>query len=146
MIKINKDERISFRVTKNEKEEIMLQAKKQNMSTSEFAYSCIKKEMEIASINDSQSQFFNMYEVAFKKAFETYFKRLMVVMNRIEFNSRWSLKQQDIFMQHLKVPQEMEDLIVSVVDHPITTKAHDLVLKDLRKMSSNKKELNDEQE
>ena len=48
-------------------------------------------------------------------------------------------------MQHLKVPQTKEELIVSVVPHPITEKAEELVLKDIRKMSSRKKELEDEQ-
>ena len=47
-------------------------------------------------------------------------------------------------MQHLKVPQTKEELNVSVIPHPITEKAEELVLKDLRKMSSKKKELEDE--
>ena len=47
----------------------------------------------------------------------------MVALNRSDFNTRWLLKQQDIFMQHLKVPQTMEDLNFSSIEHPILTKA-----------------------
>ena len=59
--------------------------------------------------------------------------------NKIEFNTRWLLKQQDIFMQHLKVPQTKEELNVSIISHPITEKAQELVLKDIRKMSEEAK-------
>ncbi|MBD9105367.1 hypothetical protein EGW03_02730 [bacterium] len=116
------------------------------MNTSEFIYKAVKEKMEIDKISDSQSQFFSLYELAFKKSFDTYFKQLMVVLNRIEFNTRWILKQNDIFMQHLKIPQTMEELSISIVDHPITTKAQDLVLKDIRKMASNKREVENENE
>ena len=95
-------------------------------------------------MSDSQSQFFELFENAFKKSFDIYFKQLMVILNRIEFNSRWLLKQQDIFMNHLKVPNNIEELTVPVIDHAITEKAKDLVLKDIRKMSARKKELEDE--
>ena len=54
------------------------------------------------------------------------------------------LKQQDIFMQHLKIPQTKDELNISIIPHPITEKAQELVLKDIRKMSSRKKELEDE--
>ena len=47
-------------------------------------------------------------------------------------------------MQHLKVPQTKDELIVSFLDHPITSVAQDLVLKDLRTMSSKKKGFEDE--
>ena len=67
-----------------------------------------------------------------------------MVLNRLDFNTRLLIKQQDIFMQHLKVPQTKEELIFSVNNHPITDKAEELVLKDVRAMSSKKKELSDE--
>ena len=73
-----------------------------------------------------------------------FFKQLLVVLNRIDFNSRWAIKQQDIFMQHLKVPQTKEELNLSIIDHPITEIAHEKVLKDLRTMSAKKKENEDE--
>lgn len=120
-------------------------AEKQNMNVSEFVYLAVKEKMQIDKLNDSQSQFLNLFDVAFKKSFDSYFKQLMVVQNRTEFNSRWLLKQQDIFMQHLKIPQTKEDLIVSIIPHPITEKAEELVLKDIRKMSVKKREIEDEQ-
>ena len=49
-------------------------------------------------------------------------------------------------MQHLKIPQTKEELNVSIIPHPITEKAQELVLKDMRKIQAQKKELEDEQE
>lgn len=102
------------------------------------------EKMQTNKLNDSQSQFVNLFDVAFKKCFDSYFKQLMLVQNKIEFNTRWLLKQQDIFMQHLKIPQTKDELNISIIPHPITEKAQELVLKDIRKMSSRKKELEDE--
>jgi len=116
------------------------------MNTSEFVHQAVKEKMQTDKLVDSQSKLVNIFEVGLKKSFEPYFKQLMVVENRTEFNTRWLLKQQDIFMQHLKVPQTKEELNVSVVPHPITEKAEELVLKDIHKMSAHKKELEDEQE
>lgn len=114
------------------------------MTPSEFIYTAVHEKMNIDKISDSQSQFFSLFDMAFKKSFESYFKQLLVVLNRTEFNTRWLLKQQDIFMQQLKVPQTMEDLTFSIIDHPITEKSKDIILKDIRKMSSKKKDLEDE--
>lgn len=114
------------------------------MRISEFIYQAIQEKMQTDKLTDSQSQFLNLFDVSFKKSFEPFFKQLMVIQNRTEFNSRWLLKQQDIFMQHLKIPQTKEELIVSVIPHPITEKAEELVLKDIRKMSANKREIEDE--
>lgn len=114
------------------------------MNLSEFVYQAVKEKMETNKLNDSQSQFVNLFDVAFKKSFDSYFKQIMLIQNKIEFNTRWSLKQQDIFMQHLKIPQTKEELNVSIIPHAITEKAQELVLKDIRKMSSRKKELEDE--
>lgn len=114
------------------------------MNTSEFIYQAVKEKMQTDKLIDSQSKLVNIFEVGLKKSFDPYFKQLMVVQNRTEFNTRWLLKQQDIFMQHLKVPQTKDELNVSIVQHPITDKAEELVLKDIRKMSSRKKELEDE--
>ena len=75
---------------------------------------------------------------------DAFFKQLMVVINRIEFNSRWSIKQTDIFMNQLKIPQTEDELSLSIIDHPVTEVAHREVLKDIRKMSSKKHELDNE--
>ena len=114
------------------------------MNASEFVYMAVMEKMNINKINDGQSQFFNLYDMAFKKSYESYFKQLILILNRIEFNTRWLLKQQDIFMQHLKVPNNIEELNVSVIDHAITEKSEELVLKDIRKMKEKKQELEDE--
>ena len=92
-----KSDRLSIRVTEEEKKEICLEADKYSMSTSEYVVSAVKEKMEVDKINDSQSKFLKLFDVAFQKAFDPYFKRIMVINNRIEFNTRWQLKQQDIF-------------------------------------------------
>lgn len=139
-----KTDRITIRVSEEEKKEINLVAEKLKMNTSEYIYSAIKNRMEIDKLNDSQSQFLKLFDVAFKRSYEPFQKHLLVILNRIEFNTRWILKQQDIFMQHLKVPQTKDELNISFLNHPITDVAQDLVLKDIRSMSSKKKELEDE--
>ena len=104
----------------------------------------IKEKMEIDKLNDSQEQFMQLFDIAFKKSFDAFFKQLMVVINRIEFNSRWSIKQTDIFMNQLKIPQTEDELSLSIINHPVTEVARREVLKDIRKMSSKKHELDNE--
>lgn len=124
--------------------EIELLADKHKMNISRFIYSTIKEKMEIDKLNDSQEQFMQLFDIAFKKSFDAFFKQLMVVINRIEFNSRWSIKQTDIFMNQLKIPQTEDELSLSIINHPVTEVAHREVLKDIRKMSSKKHELDNE--
>ena len=139
-----KDERITIRVTEDEKKELGVVAEKYKMKLSQFVQTAIKEKLEDEKLSDSQERFINLFDIAFKQSFDSYFKQMMVVINRIEFNTRWSIKQQDIFMQHLKVPQTKDALTLSVIDHPITEVAHDKVLKDIRKMSERKHELDNE--
>lgn len=140
-----KTDRITIRVTEDEKKEINLVADKLKMNTTEYVQTAIKEKMELDKLNDSQSQFINLFDTSFKRSYDPYQKHQMVILNRIEFNTRWLLKQQDIFMQHLKVPQTKDDLTLSILPHPITEVAQDLVLKDIRTMASKKRELEDEQ-
>lgn len=139
-----KTDRITIRVSEDEKKEINVNAEKSNMNTSEYVYNAIMDKMQVDKLNDSQGQFLNLFDTSFKRSYDPYQKHLLVILNRIEFNTRWLLKQQDIFMQHLKVPQTKDDLNVSFLNHPITDVAQDLVLKDIRSISSKKKELEDE--
>lgn len=139
-----KSDRITIRVTEDEKKEISVVADKLKMNTSEYVYSAIIDKMQVDKLNDSQGQFLNLFDTSFKRSYEPFQKHLLVILNRIEFNTRWLLKQQDIFMQHLKVPQTKDELNVSFLNHPITDVAQDLIIKDIRTMSSKKKELEDE--
>lgn len=139
-----KSDRITIRVDEDLKKEISVSAEKLNMNTSEYVHNAIIDKMQVDKLNDSQGQFLNLFDTSFKRSYDPYQKHLLVILNRIEFNTRWLLKQQDIFMQHLKVPQTKDDLNVSFLNHPITDVAQDLVLKDIRSMSSKKKDLEDE--
>lgn len=114
------------------------------MNTSEFVYNAIKEKMELNKLNDSQGQFLELFDVAFKRSYEPINKHDMVVINRIELNTRIILKVFDIFMQHLKVPQTKDDLNVSIIPHPIIEVAQEKVLKDIRSMSTRKHQLEDE--
>lgn len=114
------------------------------MNVSEYIHKAIKEKMELEKLNDSQGQFLSLFDTAFKKSFDSFNKHILVILNRIDFNTRWSLKQQDIFMQHLKIPQTKEELTYTFFNHPITDVSQDLVLKDLRNMASKKKELENE--
>lgn len=139
-----KSDRITIRVDEDLKKEISVNAEKLNMNTSEYVHNAIIDKMQVDKLNDSQGQFLNLFDTSFKRSYDPYQKHLLVILNRIEFNTRWLLKQQDIFMQHLKVPQTKDDLNVSFLNHPITDVAQELVLKDIRSMSSKKKDLEDE--
>ncbi len=144
MIKINKDERITIRIKEDDKKEIVTLAEKMHLNLSQFINEAIKEKLEINKLNDSQSQFINLFDTAFKKSFEQYYKKIMVVQNAIDFNLKCLLKVQDIFMQQLKIPQTKEDLSISILPHPIIEKSQDLVLKDLRNMAERKRNLEDE--
>ncbi|MBE6152749.1 MAG: hypothetical protein E7166_00785 [Firmicutes bacterium] len=139
-----KTERISVRVSEDEKKEISINAEKSNMNTSEYIYNAVMDKLQLDKLCDSQGQFLNLFDTSFKRSYDPYQKHLLVILNRIEFNTRWIIKQQDIFMQHIKVPQTKDDLNVSFLNHPITDIAQELVLKDIRTMSSKKKELENE--
>lgn len=139
-----KNDRITIRVTEDEKKEISVISDKLKMNISEYVYIAIKDKMEVDKLNDSQGQFLSLFDTSFKRSYDSYHKHLLLLLNRIELNSKWLLKQQDIFMQHLKVPQTKEELNVSFLNHPITDVAHELVLKDIRNMANKKKDLEDE--
>lgn len=133
-----KEERITFRVTPTVKEQLMLNAKKQNMSLSEYVVSCINEKTELEELNDSQGQFLNLFEIAYNKSSSTNFKRQMALLKKIDFNIKVLLKTMDIFMKQLKVPQNKDDVITTFVEHPIITIAEEKVIKEIRK---NKKQL-----
>lgn len=139
-----KSERITIRVSEDEKKEINVLADKLNMNTSEYIYNAIKDKMDSGRLSESDEKLNNIFNTSFKQIYEPYQRHLLLVLNRLDFNTRLLIKQQDIFMQHLKVPQTKEELIFSVNNHPITDKAEELVLKDVRAMSSKKKDLIDE--
>ena len=139
-----KSERITIRVTEDEKKEINLVSEKNKMNLSEFVHKAIREKIETEKLSDSQEKFLTNFDIAYKKSSDTNIKQLMVILNRIEFNTRWLLKLLDIFMNYVKVPQTKEQLSVPIIDHPITELSHDLVVKDIRKMTSRKHELEDE--
>ena len=141
-----KNEIINLRVSSKEKYEITTYAESNSMNVSEFISLAIKEKMQTNKLMDSQAKLINVLETGFKQSYEPFFKRLMAILNTIDFNSKVLIKQQDIFMYQLKVTQAMEEIFVSPISHPITEKAQELVLKDLHKMVARKKEFEDEQE
>ena len=138
-----KEERITFRVTPTLKEEIILNAKKQNVSLSEYVVSCIKEKKELEDLNDSQGQFLNLFDVAYNKSSSAQFKRQLSILNRLDLNTRVLLKTMDIFMKQLKVPQNRDDVITTFVEHPILTIAQEKVLKEIRSGKKPVEEIDD---
>ena len=63
------------------------------MTRSEYVYEAVMSKMKKEKLKDSQSEFIEIFDIAFKKSFEKYFRQLMLVNNKIEFNSKWILKQ-----------------------------------------------------
>lgn len=139
-----KSERITVRISEDERNEINLYSEKYKMKISEFVYKAIKEKMETEKLSDSQERFLTTFDIAYKKSSDTNYKQLMVILNRIEFNTRWLIKLLDIFMNYVKVPQTKDQLSVPIIDHPITELSHELIVKDIRKMSSRKHDLEDE--
>ena len=63
-----KTDRLSIRVTEEEKKEIVLEADKYSMSTSEYVVSAVHEKMQVDKISDSQSKFFKtILMLLFKK-------------------------------------------------------------------------------
>lgn len=139
-----KTERITIRVNEDLKKELNVLADKYKMNLSQLISKSIKETLESDKLSDSQAEFIRLFETAFKQSYDPFFKQMMVVLNRCDFNTRWSIKQQDIFMGQLKIPQERDQLSLSIIDHPITEVAHEKVQKDIRKMSARKNELDNE--
>ena len=141
---MSKQERITFRLDEKEKEEILLYSKKLNISVSDYVYQSVIERMKGNKLSDSQSALVEVLDVGVRKSLDYYFKQLMVSLNRIDFNVKWLLKQQDIFMQQLKIPQTKEELSISFIPHPIMEKSQEIVLKDIRKKTSDKMEFDNE--
>ena len=137
-----KSERITFRLTETEKEELLLSAKKQNMGISEYIISCIKDKQEISDLNDSQGQFLNLFDNAYKKSSGSNFNRLMVLLNKTLFNTNVLIKVMDTYMKQLKIPQSRDDVITTFVEHPIITIAEENTIKEFRKTKQKKEEIN----
>ena len=59
-----KSDRITIRVTEDEKKEISVVADKLKMNTSEYVYSAIMDKMQVDKLNDSQGQFLNLFDTS----------------------------------------------------------------------------------
>ncbi|MBO6195358.1 MAG: CopG family transcriptional regulator [Bacilli bacterium] len=136
-----KSDRITIRINEDLKKELNVLADKYKMNLSQFVSMAINEKLETDKLSDSQLQFIQLFDTAFKQCYDPFFKQMMVVLNRCDFNTRWAIKQQDIFMGQLKIPQTKDELTLSIIDHPVTEVAHEKVEKDIRKMTSRKNEL-----
>jgi Ribbon-helix-helix protein, copG family. len=123
---------ITFRVTEEEKKELFHQAEKQSMGVSEFINRAIKESINLEHLTESQEQFAKTFEIIFKKIYEPYSKRDMVIMNRINFNEKWIIRILNLLLKHIQVPQEKDEVLTSFVDHPMLDIASEEVLKEIR--------------
>ena len=141
-----KNELINIRVNSNEKKEIITFAENNSMNLSEFVSLAIKEKMQTNKIMDSQAKLISVIETGFKQCYEPFFKRLIVVLSRLDFNVKWLIEQQDIFMQQLSIPQERENVFCTITHHPITDISEERIQKELRKKMANKKEFEDNEQ
>ena len=139
-----RDERLSLRVSQDFKNRLSLVAKENEQNVTEFVINVLEKELEQRNILESQSQFLELFDVAFKRSFDDYFKQLMLLLNKYDFNSQCIIKQVDLFMKQLKIPQTREEITIPLFEHPITEISKELVLKDIRSMRSRKGQNSDE--
>ena len=127
-----KDDRITFRLTKEQKERLVYNAKKENMGISEYIISCIKDRNELNDLNDSEGQFLRLFDTAYNKSSSIQNKKTMVLLNKINFNVEVLIRVMNTFMKQLKIPQNKDDVITTFIDHPIITISEDQVLKEHR--------------
>lgn len=113
------------------------EAKKLDMLLSEFVIRSVKGNIELDRLNESQEQFASTFEVIFKKVYEPYFKRQMVVINKNNFNQKWIIRILNLFLKHVKIPQDKDDILTSFADHPILDIANDEVVKEIRTKQQN---------
>ena len=136
-----KNNNINFRVTGEMKNKLTDESKKLNMNVSEYVSRTMEEKINMTRLTESQEEFSKVYEVIFKKVYDPYFKQFMVVLNRINFNLDWQIRTQNLFMKHLKIPQNKDDIHTSFVDHPILDIAKEEVLKDIRTLKQKKADL-----
>lgn len=135
-----KSERVSVRVSEEFKKRLEILSSKENKTLSLFIYDCLKDRIENDGLNDSQGQFLKLFDIAFKKSFEPYHNKEMIVLNKNNINTECLIEVLDLFMKHLKVPQTKDEVKTTFVKHPITEIAYDKVLKNIRSQSAKRKE------
>ena len=97
-----KSERITFRIDENLKNKIITHVKKEDLKLSEYIISCINEKLQTDDLTDSQGQFLKLFDTAYERSSSSNFKRLMVVLNKINFNTTLLIKALDTYMKQLK--------------------------------------------
>lgn len=141
-----KNERISVRVDDEFKKKLEISANKEHKTLSKFISTTLREKVENDGLNDSQGQFLKLFDLAFIQSFEPFFNRLLVILNKNNFNTEWLLRENDLFYKHLKIPQNKDDLQTSFVMHPISEVTKEKLLKDIRTQSARKKSKENEYE
>lgn len=139
-----KNNRITFRVSDDLKNQLTLEANKINMNVSEYVDKAVNEKINNNKLNDSQEQFVNLFDVSFIRSYESYYNKQLRILNSIDYNIKTLLEILDVFMYHVNVPNERKDIMVSYVEHPIKTIAKEKVLKDIRSMKEKKGNIENE--
>ena len=141
-----KSERITFRIDENLKNKIITHVKKEDLKLSEYIISCINEKLQTDDLTDSQGQFLKLFDTAYERSSSSNFKRLMVVLNKINFNTTLLIKALDTYMKQLKIPQNRDDVITTFVSHPIISIAEEQTLKELRNAKQKKEDVENSNE
>lgn len=139
-----KSTNINIRVPVDFKNALIIEAKKHELGMSEYAYRTLKEKMDLDYLTESQEQFAQTFEIIFKKVYEPYFKRQMVIENKINFFTRWIIRVLNLFLKNVSVPQDKEKVLTSFIDHPILDIANEEVLKEIRTLKQKKETIEDE--
>ena len=68
----------------------------------------------------------------------------MMVLNKLNFNTKVLLRIQNLFMKQLKITQDIDKVMTSYNDHPIIDMATEEVLKEIR-VNKTKKEISEDE-
>ena len=123
---------VNIRMTEIEKGRAKVEAKKKFMSLSEYVLYCIKEKQQQDGLTDSQGQFLELFDIAFKRSMDSYHKRQQVMLSKINFDNMQLLRIHNTFFKQLKIPQKKSEVIRSCQDHPILEIAKEEVLMEIR--------------
>lgn len=107
------------------------------MKLSTYLKTLIRNNVEEENLNDSQTRFIELFDIAHKKAYDIKHKELKVLLNRLSINLSQVINSLDIFYRYVKIPQEKQEISKPLFKHPINDIALEIALKDLRNNKGN---------
>ena len=130
--------KIDFRCSEIEKENYKFKAKKNQLSLSEFIRKTLNNNSEIDDVLEGEKRISVLLDKSLESCFEPFFKNIKTKLNRISIDINTVIEQNNILYKQLDLPQEKENILVPVFNHPITDIAKEIVIKSIRKNRTKK--------